>query len=81
MNLKTTEHFHRDDYSVAIGDMRQMIDADTGAEFWQVDTIIYVDDMVYKYHGFRTTRTPDRSHLTQYMNVIVPEIFAHDAHS
>lgn len=80
MNIKTKDHFYRDDYSVAVGDIRQVIDADTGAEFYQTDTVIYIDDFVYKYHGFRTAGLPTRQQMTNYINIIVPEIFAHDAH-
>lgn len=80
MKIKSSDHFYRDDYSVAIGDIRPMIDANTGDEFYLTETIIYVDDLVYRYHGFKTNGPPTRAQLTNYMNIIVPEIFAHDAH-
>jgi hypothetical protein len=80
MNIKPKDHFYRDDYSVAVGDIRQVIDAETGEEFYQTDTVIYVDDFIYRYHGFKTQGAPTRQQMTNYINVIVPEIFAHDAH-
>lgn len=79
MNLKPKDHFYRDDYSVAIADVRQVMDVD-GAEYYQADTVIYIEDFIYKYHGFRTQTPPTRKHLTNYMQTIVPAIFAHDAH-
>lgn len=80
MNIKPKDHFYRDDYSVAIADIQPMIDAHSGEEFTLVSTVIYVDDLIYRYHGFKTQGPPTRFHLTNYMNVIIPEIFAHDAH-
>lgn len=80
MNLKTNDHFYRDDYSVAIANIRPMLDPDTGDEFVLTDTVIFIDEMVYRYHAFKTEGPPTRQQLTHYMNVIVPEIFAHDSH-
>jgi hypothetical protein len=83
MKIKPKDHFYRDDYSVAVGDIRLVregLDAETGGEFWQTDTVIYIDDFIYKYHGFKTQNAPTRQQMTTYMNVIVPEIFQHESH-
>jgi hypothetical protein len=79
MNLKAKDHFYRDDYSVAIADIRLVAD-EAATEFYHTDTVIYIDDFIYKYHGFRTQTPPTRKHLTNYMQTIVPAIFQHDAH-
>lgn len=79
MNINPKDHFYRDDYSVMVADVRQVTE-DTGEEFYQTDTVIYVDDFIYRYHGFKTQGPPTRKQMTNYINIIVPEIFAHDAH-
>lgn len=78
MELKKDERFYRDDYGVKILNVRQMVDSESGAEFWQTDAMILIDDMEYMRHGFRTEHKPDRNHLTAYMNILIPELLAHD---
>lgn len=80
MNIKTNDHFYRDDYSVAIANVRRALDHNTGNELVLTDTVIFVDDMVYLYHGFTTPTLPTRQDVTKYIDIIVPAIFAHDAH-
>jgi hypothetical protein len=80
MKIKPKDHFYRDDYSVAVGDIRQVVDAETGVEFWQTDTVIYIDEFIYKYHGFKTQNAPTRQQMTTYMSVLVPEMLVHDSH-
>lgn len=78
MKINVGQDFYRDDYTVRIANIGQLIDADTGDEFWKVDTIIYVDGVVFEYHAFKTKTEPNRRHLTHYMDVLVPEALAHD---
>jgi len=80
MKINVGQDFFRDDYTVRIANIGQFIDADTGDELWKVDTIIYIDGVIFEYHGFRTQTEPSRRHLTHYMDVLVPEMLARDPH-
>lgn len=79
MNIKANQHFYRDDYSVAITSIKQVLDPN-GNETYLTDTVIHVDDIIYRYHGFTTPTHPTRKDVTQYIDIIVPAIFAHDAY-
>ena len=69
--LKVGDVFHRDDYSIKIIDIRQVIDID-GKELWRVGTEIMVDDMLLMTNGFKVVVEPQRSHFTLYANEWVP---------
>lgn len=69
--LRVGEVFHRDDYSIKIIEIRQVIDLD-GKELWRVGTEIIIDDMLLMTNGFKVTTEPQRSHFTLYATEWVP---------
>lgn len=70
--LKVGDLFHRDDFSVKIIDIRQIIELD-GTEPWRIGTEIYIDDMLLMTHGFKVVAVPTRTHFSFYANKWVPK--------
>lgn len=71
--LKVGDLFYRDDFSIKITDIRQIIELD-GTEPWRVGTEIYIDDMLFMTHGFKVLRSePDRDAFSFYTNKWVPK--------
>lgn len=70
--LKVGETFHRDDYSIKIVEIKQVIDLD-GTELWRVGTEVFVDDMLLMTHGFKVVVEPQRSHFSLYANQWIPQ--------
>lgn len=70
--LAVNDVFYRDDYSVKITDIREIIELD-GTELWRIGTEIYVDDMLLMKHGFKVAAIPDRKHFTLYADKWVPQ--------
>ena len=73
--LKVGETFHRDDYSIKITDIRDIVELD-GSEVIRIGTEIYVDDMLLMVHGFKVKAVPDRKHFTLYADKWVPQTIA-----
>lgn len=70
--LKVGDIFHRDDYSIKIVDIREILELD-GTELWRVGTEIFVDDMLLMTHGFKVAKNPTRAHFSFYADKWVPQ--------
>lgn len=70
--LLVGEEFHRDDYSIKITEIKQIIELD-GTELWRCGTEIFVDDMLLMTHGFKVAAEPSRAHFSLYANQWVPQ--------
>ena len=70
--LKVGEEFYRDDYSIKIIEIKQIIELD-GTELWRVGTQIFVDDALLLTHGFKVAAEPNRAHFSLYANKWVPQ--------
>ena len=72
VKLKVGEEFYRDDYSIKIAEIKQIIELD-GTELWRVRTQIFIDDSLLMVHGFKVAAEPNRAHFSFYANKFVPQ--------